>query len=296
MKIKARVASLAAGTVLGMFPALGQAEIQFSNESLGWAWVTVYWPGTWGVMSIKATGCVPPRTRQDVGKGVDYAYDTPREDFKIMVEMTNANCQHPVHCKTDRAMPKVKNDQYMPGTLWVTFMANPQTCWLDVLQDPTWKRGSVDAPGQRPPRTPLPAPAPPPPPLGAKGPHLTAGQSITANEYLQSKNNRYYAIQQTDGNLCVYKGTPQGSQGLLWCHNKTMAAGPFITVMQRDGNLCTYKGTPAGYQAGLWCTNAVAPGGQYVLAMQDDGNLCVYTGNPTQYVKGLWCHNQNVGR
>lgn len=295
MRTGTRIKALIAGMFLCIWSGFAQAGIDFSNESLGWAWVTVYWgTGSWGAREIKGTGCMPPRTRGQIGPGaIHYTFNTPVDNFKVMVEMTNPNCQHPVHCKTEMEIPKVQKGQYMPSTLWITFMANPQTCWLKVIDNNRWKVGSVDAPDQEKPATPGPAPTPP---LGGKGPHLTAGQSITTNEFLQSRNNRYYAIQQTDGNLCVYKGTPQGSQGLLWCHNKVMAGGPFITAMQSDGNLCTYKGTRDGYQAGLWCTNAVSPGGQYVLVMQDDGNLCVYTGTPTQYVKGLWCHNQNVGK
>ena len=64
------------------------------------------------------------------------------------------------------------------------------------------------------------APAPSAPgPLTARGETLASGQSLVINEYLQSPSKRYYAIMQTDGNLCVYRGTPYHGYGAFWCHN-----------------------------------------------------------------------------
>lgn len=135
-----------------------------------------------------------------------------------------------------------------------------------------------------------------PPSAHAQKSQLQAGELIVTGQTLQSPNRKFYAVQQADGNLCVYSGTPDRATGNLWCHHKLAAGGQFVTVLQQDGNLCTYSGTPAGYSKLSWCSQSQAPGGRYVLAMQDDGNLCVYSGTPTQLARTLWCHNTHVLR
>src|SRR5262249_12506057 len=81
------------------------------------------------------------------------------------------------------------------------------------------------------------ASAPAPGPLG-RSCRVTGG-TLAAGQYLVSENKQFFLIQQTDGNLCVYKGSsPSDNRGGLWCHNK-VGGGPSFTVMQGDGNLCT---------------------------------------------------------
>jgi len=104
---------------------------------------------------------------------------------------------------------------------------------------------------------------------------LGAGEYLTTGQYLQSPNKNYLAVQQKDGNFCIYKGSPTQYQGgALWCHNVAASGGQFFTRLHSDGNLCTYRGTTT-VGSTTWCTNAVANGGQFQLQVQDDGNLCV---------------------
>lgn len=104
---------------------------------------------------------------------------------------------------------------------------------------------------------------------------LGAGEYVTTGQYLQSPNKTYLAVQQKDGNFCIYKGSPTQYQGgALWCHNVVGPGGQFFTMVHGDGNLCTYRGTRNAGST-TWCTNAVAKGGQFLLQQQDDGNLCV---------------------
>lgn len=128
--------------------------------------------------------------------------------------------------------------------------------------------------------------------------YLRTGEGLATNQYLQSANKAFYAIQQTDGNLCVYRGTPQarGPGGAVWCHMKHGAVGEFITSMQSDGNFCTYRTARGAVQGGAtWCTMALSPGGQYFAIQQNDGNLCVYRGTgPGDNKGGAWCHGTNV--
>ena len=126
---------------------------------------------------------------------------------------------------------------------------------------------------------------------------LRAGENLATNQYLVSSNKQFFAIQQTDGNFCVYRGSgPSDNKGGLWCHQKVAGGGEFVTVMQGDGNLCTYRTSRGAQQPGAtWCSNAVAPGGQFFAIQQNDGNFCVYKGtSPADNKGGMWCHNTNV--
>lgn len=112
-------------------------------------------------------------------------------------------------------------------------------------------------------------------PAWAQKSSLNAGEYLTTGQYLQSPNKNYLAVQQKDGNFCIYKGSPTRYQGgALWCHNVVGPGAQFFTRLHSDGNLCTYHGTTTA-GATTWCTNAVAKGGQFLLQEQDDGNLCV---------------------
>jgi hypothetical protein len=251
---------------LGYTP--GSPSITFHNSTQAYVWVTLF--GGSGRGSNLDAVCVTPWQT--------HSFDTSMGGgFNLRVEMTNTlNCS----ALPDDAHVVCRADGLPPNGS-PSFRADANKCWLEAW-DPK--------------NTPTPPPVTAPASLMSKGEYMTNGQSLTVNQYLQSPAKRYYAIMQTDGNLCVYKGTPQATAGLIWCTNRTAAGNTqFVTAMQTDGNLCTYIGTPAGYQANLWCSSAVAAGQSYVT-MQDDGNLCVYKGAPYHATGGLWCHNTNVGR
>ncbi|MGH3380912.1 MAG: hypothetical protein ACRDP6_39870 [Actinoallomurus sp.] len=92
---------------------------------------------------------------------------------------------------------------------------------------------------------------------------LAAGQKLTTGNAVRSPNGAYSLLQQTDGNLVLYRGkTP------LWS-SKTTGSGVF-SLMQTDGNLVVYRGTKP-----LWSTGTGGHAGA-TLAVQDDGNLVVY--------------------
>ena len=101
---------------------------------------------------------------------------------------------------------------------------------------------------------------------------FNVGNTLVAN------NQQFFAVMQGDGNLCVYRGTPQAPGGYMWGSQATGGGGQFFTVVQGDGNLCTYFGSQSQPGAYLWGSQALSDGGQFFLVMQDDGNLCVYKG------------------
>jgi hypothetical protein len=134
------------------------------------------------------------------------------------------------------------------------------------------------------------------PPLTPRGSYLAAGTPLGVNQYLASQRGGYFAIQQADGNLCVYPAASPGRQlgNAIWCHNHVATGGQFVTAVGSDGNLCTFAGT---YTSGgaTWCTNARSSLGKFFLVQQDDGNLCVYAGTgPNDNWGYLWCHNTNL--
>lgn len=101
---------------------------------------------------------------------------------------------------------------------------------------------------------------------------LKAGQGI------RSQNGRYYLVQQTDGNLVLYKGAWNGPKTALWSTVTGGHPGAF-TVMQGDGNLVVYGKD----KKPLWHTGTAPHKGAYLM-MQDDGNLVVYSTSK----KPLW--------
>jgi hypothetical protein len=136
----------------------------------------------------------------------------------------------------------------------------------------------------------------PPPPGKARGSYITTGATLGVNDYLVSENKNFFAVQQADGNLCVYHGDSPAHQfsSALWCHQHVAPGGVFTTAVQGDGNLCTYPGATAAGRA-IWCSNAVATSKQFFVVMQDDANLCVFAGpDPKNDWGVLWCENTNV--
>ena len=109
-----------------------------------------------------------------------------------------------------------------------------------------------------------------PPPHGVGnnlGDTLGSGQSIVANDYLQSPDQQYNLIMEENGNLVLYeKGNGIWKKG----ENGTNVTS---TIMQEDGNFVMY-GDPN--RKVYFSTNTSDYPGSY-LSLQNDGNLVVYT-------------------
>jgi hypothetical protein len=115
--------------------------------------------------------------------------------------------------------------------------------------------------------------------------YLRKGDWLATDQYLRSASRAYIAVQQGDGNFCVYKvGSAQDPTypGLSWCSRNTSApAGQYYTVFQGDGNLCTYAGTGPSENKGFVTCPSGPRNGDFYLILQDDGNLVMYPGkNP----------------
>lgn len=121
-----------------------------------------------------------------------------------------------------------------------------------------------------------------PPSSGHGRQFLRKGDWLATDQYLKSASRAYIAVQQGDGNFCVYKiGSPQDPSypGLNWCsRNVSAPAGQYFTIFQGDGNLCTYAGTgPADNKGFITCPTGPR-NGDFFLILQDDGNLVMYPG------------------
>jgi Clostridium epsilon toxin ETX/Bacillus mosquitocidal toxin MTX2 len=120
--------------------------------------------------------------------------------------------------------------------------------------------------------------------MSVMGSTLTTGQQLNVGDYMVSNNGLFFALMQSDGNFCVYRGSaPAANFGFLWgsvqAANYSPAEGKHFVIMQGDGNFCGYKGSKTDQQAFQWGSVQLAhyqPGaGDYVAVIQDDGNFCV---------------------
>jgi hypothetical protein len=122
--------------------------------------------------------------------------------------------------------------------------------------------------------------------LGSEiGSDVHKNAELKRGESLVSKNGKFMAAMQTDGNLCVYDISGKDKK-LLWDaktneqrHNGFLGIGGHTTPaaasfsMQADGNLVAYDAN----HKGQWDAQTGVPGVNRVfkLAMQDDGSLVV---------------------
>lgn len=91
---------------------------------------------------------------------------------------------------------------------------------------------------------------------------------------LVSRNGMFRFVNQTDGDLCIYKQ----NGGVEWASG-TQGKGSGNVYMQRDGNLVLYNtyGDVSSPGAPMWASKMCGRGtGPYKLIMQDDGNLVIH--------------------
>lgn len=110
------------------------------------------------------------------------------------------------------------------------------------------------------------------------GSTLKSGAKLTSNQALYSTNGWFKLIQQSDGNLVLYKMTVP--KKVVWANNR-FGAGNW-TVMQKDGNLVQYSST----KKVKWAIAKEGRGGVR-LVVQNDGNVVIYTAKN----KVVWATN-----
>jgi hypothetical protein len=124
---------------------------------------------------------------------------------------------------------------------------------------------------------------------------LKVGEFLGVDDFLVSPNGIFFAVQQSDGNFCIYHGSsPSDNHGGVWCSMQHPGEGNYFAVQQSDGNFCVYHGTsPSDNHGGVWCSMQHPGEGDYFAIIQDDGNFCVYRGTgPSDNHGGVWCSMQ----
>lgn len=107
---------------------------------------------------------------------------------------------------------------------------------------------------------------------------LSAGDRLTPGQYLQSTNNRFRLVYQTDGNLVLYDDTLRTA---VW-NTATTSGTPGFLVLQGDGNLVMYNSAGKA----VWYSATVSSAKSVSLAMQGDGNLVLYADG-----RAIWTQN-----
>lgn len=95
---------------------------------------------------------------------------------------------------------------------------------------------------------------------------LSAEQSLSPGESLQSPNGQFSLTLQDDGNLVLYAGSDA-----VWATG-TNGQPVARATMQADGNLVLYSSEGEA----VWASNTDGNPGAY-LVLQDDQNLVVYS-------------------
>ncbi|MCA9709602.1 MAG: hypothetical protein KDK70_27435, partial [Myxococcales bacterium] len=163
------------------------------------------------------------------------------------------------------------------GSTHLHFNISPNGAYSsDINPFPLLNATSPTACGGVAPPPPPPAEPPPPPPAGCG--IMTANETLSPGQALDSCDGRFSLVMQQDGNLVLYKAGGQP----LW-HTSTYGQSASGTVMQEDGNLVLY-GTNG---AALWHAGTHGHPGAW-LALQDDGNLVVYSGSTALWNSGTW--------
>ena len=96
----------------------------------------------------------------------------------------------------------------------------------------------------------------------------------------QKSNCQFFLILQDDGNMCIYKGTPDNNLGFIWnsgTNGKQLSSNAKWTAANgKNGR--NYLTTSETLMAGEWIGSN---NGCIMLIMQEDGNLVLYASNIT---------------
>jgi hypothetical protein len=97
--------------------------------------------------------------------------------------------------------------------------------------------------------------------------HYTSIGYLTQNQKLVSRNGKYEAVMQSDGNFVIYAENREP----IWTGTNGMGLPDYRLGMQADSNLVVYGSSGPTWASGI--RTGTAP---YTLVMQDDGNLVIY--------------------
>lgn len=124
---------------------------------------------------------------------------------------------------------------------------------------------------------------------------ILPGERIEMGDYLVSRNNAYYIIMESGGNLCIYSGSGPGNQGaLIWAAPYTSSGpGPtYFAMLEHNGALNIKMKGDASVQGTsdsvLWTSGITEHDENYFLSMEENGNVVIYHGLPGETGGILW--------
>lgn len=104
---------------------------------------------------------------------------------------------------------------------------------------------------------------------------LSTNEALEYNQRITSTNGKYTFVQQSDGNLVLYRGATVASNA-LWSSGKN----GLHTYMQQDGNVVQYNAA----NVAVWNSGTGGRAiGNYGLTLNDDGSLVVGSRPPMVY-------------
>jgi len=96
---------------------------------------------------------------------------------------------------------------------------------------------------------------------------LDPNESLDLGEYVESPDERFRLVYQSDGNLVLYRV----GVGALWS-SQTSGSSAGYAIMQTDGNLVVDNAS----ETAVWSSNT-SGNDDAILAVQSDGNLVIYS-------------------
>src|SRR6478735_2159688 len=117
---------------------------------------------------------------------------------------------------------------------------------------------------------------------------LTNDQYLSVGDTLAATSGSYQLTLSSEGALILTSGS--ASSPPVWQSPKDPNAdgGSYFAIMQSDGNFCVYRGEPGRIEGGVWATMCTIPGGGRCFAVIDaDGVFAVYRGTDQANIQGL---------
>ncbi|NJR13048.1 MAG: hypothetical protein HC779_00370 [Phyllobacteriaceae bacterium] len=123
--------------------------------------------------------------------------------------------------------------------------------------------------------------------LVSVGPSITSTVSayavLRANQFMASRNGKFFAVMQPNGNLVVFRGTPSAKGEKIWASGTNGEAKGGAAYLQANGDLAVFDtANRAQWRSG---TNGNGVNRAFTLVMQNDGNLVVFD---SQGGEALW--------
>ena len=122
---------------------------------------------------------------------------------------------------------------------------------------------------------------------------MRSGDWLLSGQRMVSPNGAYRLDLQPDAQFVIYQGNPSDSSRRWYQNSQGFPTNvPYFALLQTDGHICTYKGTSGSDNQGfIGCSpsGAGGPVGRYTAVLQDDGNLVIYKGTgPDNNVGYVW--------